>query len=310
MKIKSTDSSYCTVKSTKVSGNTAYITLLIMSNTPQSKHCAFSFWIKDLDNNEYTRANNNKYWIDRCNNYNNYSGNIDINMYKEITLTVDITKANTSPMQLNRWFRPIQITIKSENAIQTSEDLWESETLELLSDEIILPNITNLICRSESEYGLKVLFNLKYKSQEDFNYINNNLLFLIRTRSVYDNHIIESQNFLVNNQDTNFEINFEGVSFINSEDGEYMCINGKFVQYTSGNVTRYKKITEGYDNPVYIDILILNLKEETLYEKTIFFRPYTIANKFTYKGLNNPKCKRICVKTSEGVSNIKQLAIK
>jgi hypothetical protein len=310
MKIKSTDSSYCTIKNIKVSGNIAYITLLIMSNTPQSKHCAFSFWIKDLETNQYTRANNNNYWIDRCNNYNNYSGNIDINMYKEIVLTVDITKSNTSSMQLNRWIRHIKITIKTDLAKQQDEDLWESDDLELLSDEIILPTLSNISCHTDQDLSLNLNFNLTYESQEDYNYTNNNLLFKAQTRSVYDNHILEYYYFDLYSKETKKSLLFEGISFINDPNGEYMCVNGHFIQYTSGDVTRYTKLKEGYDNPVFIDILILNMKEEVLYKKTIFFKPNLITHMLSYKGTDLTRIKSVVAKTSSGISRIKSITVK
>lgn len=307
MKIKSTDSSYCTVKNIKISGNIAYITLLIMSNTPQSKHCAFSFWVKDIETNEYIKANNNRYWIDRCNSYDNYSGNIDINMYKEIILKVDITKANTASMQLNRWVRHIQITLKDSAATQYGEDYWISEELELLSDEIILPELSNLKYISGDNLSLNAMFNLSYSSQEDFNYTNNNLLFKIQTRSVYDNHIIEEQLFSVTSKDSEIKITFEGVSYINDPNGDYICINGEFIQATNTEDRRYTKEIEGYDNPVYVDIIFMNLKEEVLFKHTTFFKPYSLAQKLFIK---NGVVKSASIKLSEGIINIKDIKLK
>ena len=118
MQIKNTDASYCKIKDIKVSGNDANITLIVYSSSPQvSKenpnnpnsniHRAFTLHIRDKDNN-VIRINNNYYWIDRCSNYNNESNNIDINLYKEITIKVDISNSNKSTISLPNIYKIYQ----------------------------------------------------------------------------------------------------------------------------------------------------------------------------------------------------------
>lgn len=270
MRIQSTDSSYCTVKAIKISGTTAFITLLIMSNTPQSKHCAFSFWIKDLETNQYTRADNNYYWVDRCNNYNNNVRNIDINMYKEVMLQIDITNANEASMQLNHWVRHLKLTIKNANENVLGKDLWESEELELVSKEIILPSISDLKI-NKVDTTTVVSYTQTYESQEDFNYINNNLTTKLLVTSVYTGEILEEYPITT-----------------------YNIIDQVEVMLASTN----------YTEPINISLHIQNKKGENLLVKTKFFNPEysginlsTLTTKLTHAIAG-------AVKTSDGVKRI------
>ena len=261
MKIQSTDSSYCTIKTIKISGNTAFITLLITSNTPQSKHCAFSFWIKDLETNKYTRADNNYYWIDRCNNYNNSVKNIDINMYKEIIIPIDITNANTASMQLNHWVRHLKLTIKSSNENVIGKDLWESSPIELVSKEIILPVISDIkINRGEDCYI--VSYTQTYKSQEDFNYINDNLITKLLITSVYTGEIIEE-----------YPIN------------SYSALDTISIPLNQTGIN--------YSEPININLHIQNKRGEDLFVKSKFFNP-------EHFGINISTLKDTLIKATTG----------
>lgn len=272
MRIQSTDSSYCTVKAIKISGTTAFVTLLIMSNTPQSKHCAFSFWIKDLDTNQYTRADNNYYWVDRCNNYNNNVRNIDINMYKEVIFEIDITNANEASMQLNHWVRHLKLTIKNANENVIGKDLWESQELELVSKEIILPTISDLKVNKVGN-TLVASYTQNYESQEDFNYINDNIITKLLVTSVYTGEILEE--YPINNYNISETIK---------------------VELNQNNIN--------YSEPININLHIQNKKGEDLLVKTKFFNPEysginvaTLSDKLTHAVSG-------AIKTSDGIKRI------
>ncbi len=189
----------CKILSQRVSGSTAYITLLIYSQKPAEEHRKFQFYITDDRTNlitdihsiELTALSNNIYWIDHTNNYENALTNIDVNMYKEIVLEIDISKQNQGEIRDNRWVRECNIVIldMTDNANSIA---WISPTLTLISTPIILPEIRNLSFMSFNEtkfeneqkliikpYKLQVDFDYEYESQEDFNYQNKNIYIVL-----------------------------------------------------------------------------------------------------------------------------------
>lgn len=239
MIISGTTDSYCIVKDTKISGTTAYIKLLIVSNTPQQDSCAFSFWVYDLDTKLYTRADNNIYWIDRCDNYTNDSRNIDINMYKEILLQIDITDFNRTNMRLNRWVRNIQLIITSYNSTGFNNPLWVSDSLELISKEIVLPEIKDIKLTQQDD-NIQISFKKYYETQEDFNYADKNIFFTINIESAYTSKVMETHTMFNYNSDTS-----------------------EIIQV----------LDTLYEEPINICIYILNNKEEVLFSKKLFYNP-------------------------------------
>lgn len=240
MLIKNTDGSYCKIKDIKVSGLEAYITLIIYSSIPQTSsdiygnvNRVFSFYLRDKDSTELYKLDNNNYWIDRLHNYNNESRNIDINMYKEIILKVDITNNNTSEMIDNKWVRYCNIVMIDHTT--TTEEAWVSEDLTLISKGIELPEITNFHVTRNSNDTLSVSFKYNYESQKDFNYANTNLVSTIEIRSLYSNEIFE--------------------------------------QYTLDTDAVVYDTLNSYTAPVTIYIFIKNLREDVLYQTSQVFNP-------------------------------------
>ena len=242
MIIKNTDGTYCKVKDIKISGLTAYVTLLVYSSVPQTTPDSFgrtsrvfSFFLKDKNSDEIIQLSRNLYWIDRVNNYENNSINVDINMHKEIILEIDITNKNKSQMKDRRWVRNCNILIK-DMSNSSYNTLWTSEDLELISKKVILPEITNIKTTIDKNNVLHVIFNKTYESQEDFNYIDSNLKTVIRTKSIYNNKVIE-------------EFILEDDSKFTNEYGQ-IEINSFCLKYAS---------------PIIIEIQLLNKKKEVLY---------------------------------------------
>lgn len=258
MIIKNTVGSYCAIKEIKIHGMRALITLIVYSSVPQTTNDnrVFNFYLRDFDKGTLLQLSNNNYWIDRCNNYDNDNHNIDINLYKELIFEVDITNLNQAMMLNNKWVRHCSIVIIDN---KTKEECWESETLELISKELSLPTISQFKL-SNKQNKITVSFNLVYKLQEDFNYKNTNLQIILNTKSIYTNEIIESSGPLTNN------------SLINSMQD--------VVNYTFMN---------DYNYPVIVEILIQNLKGETL---TAFKKLY--ANTIS----------SLSIKKSDGIHNI------
>ena len=248
MIIKNTDGTYCKVKDIKISGLTAYVTLLVYSSVPQttpdsfgSTSRVFSFFLKDKNSNEIIQLSRNLYWIDRVNNYENNSINVDINMHKEILLEIDITNKNKSQMKDRRWVRNCNILIKDMSNSSYST-LWTSEDLELISKEVILPEITNIKTTIDKNNVLHVTFNKTYESQEDFNYIDSNLKTVIRTKSIYNNKVIEE--------------------FVLEDDSQFINEYGQI---------EINSFCSKYDSPIIIEIQLLNKKKEVLYSIEKFY---------------------------------------
>ena len=274
MLIKNTDGAYCKIKETKVSGLKAYITLVIYSSVPQTTadilcniNRVFSFYLRDLNSTELVKLSHNNYWIDRNNNYNNDSNNIDINMHREIILEVDITNNNQSEMQEGRWVRRCNIILIDHTT--GSEEAWVSEDLELISKEIELPELTKFSIYKNSDNYLEINFKYKYESQEDFSYINSNIYYDLAIKTTYSNETIEHREFY---SSQNNPINNTNISYISEN------------QYTE---------------PVIVSMQIKNLKGETISVENKFFNPLINSNRVTIKDSDLLPVKAISIKTND-----------
>lgn len=274
MLIKNTDGAYCKIKETKVSGLKAYITLVIYSSVPQTSedimgniHRVFSFYLRDLNSTELVRLSHNNYWIDRNNNYDNDSNNIDINLHREIILEVDITNNNQSEMQDGRWVRRCNIILIDHTT--GSEEAWVSEDLELISKEIELPKLTKFSIYKNSNNYLEINFKYKYESQEDFSYINSNIYYDLAIKTTYSNETIEHREFYSSQNNP-----------INNTDISYISEN----QYTE---------------PVIVCMQIKNLKGETISIENKFFNPLINSNRVTIKDNDLLPVKSISIKTND-----------
>lgn len=274
MLIKNTDGAYCKIKETKVSGLKAYITLVIYSSVPQTTadimgniNRVFSFYLRDLNSTELVKLSHNNYWIDRNNNYNNDSNNIDINMHREIILEVDITNNNQSEMQDGRWVRRCNIILIDHTT--GSEEAWVSEDLELISKEIELPELTKFSIYKNSDNYLEINFKYKYESQEDFSYINSNIYYDLAIKTTYSNKTIEHREFYSSQNNP---------------------INNTDISYISENK---------YTEPVIISMQIKNLKGETISIENKFFNPLINSNRVTIKDNDLLPVKSISIKTND-----------
>lgn len=253
MLIKTTDASYCKIKDVKVSGKEANITLVVYSSRPQATvdevtktiHRIFKFYLRDKSG-ELTPVNNNNYWIDRCDNYNNDSNNVDINLYKEIIATVDISNTNRSPMKDSRWVRECSIVILNSS----NEVCWESEVLPLISQDIVLPEISDIKVKLTNSV-LHVSFKEIFESQEDFNYINDNLYTKVTVKSALSTKVIESITVL----------NVDSTGLVEIETFEHE-----------------------FDSPIIVVIQVLNNQEEVLIQTEQFYNPKLNYKVFTKQG--------------------------
>ena len=230
-------------------------------------HRVFSFYLRDLTSTELVRLSHNNYWIDRNNNYDNDSNNIDINLHREIILEIDITNNNQSEMQNGRWVRRCNIILIDHTT--GSEEAWISEDLELISKEIQLPELTKFTVYKNSDNYLEINFKYKYESQEDFSYINSNIYYDLAIKTTYSNETIEHR------------------EFYSSQDNP---ISNTDISYISENK---------YTEPVIISMQIKNLKGETINIKNKFFNPIIGSNRVTIKDNDLLPVKSISIKTND-----------
>ncbi len=280
MKIKNTDGAYCKIKDIKISGLKAYVTLVIYSSVPQTSadslgntHRVFSFYLRDKGSTKLYSLSKNNYWVDRNHNYSMDLSNIDINMYKEIILEIDISNYGQGDMLNTKWVRHCNIIIL--NSLDSSEELWSSEELTLISKEIVLPDITNIHTQNDQGY-ITVSFNCSYKTQEDFNYNNSNIKYKIKILEPNTNFIYEEQELLLTKSDF---INLHPVIVSVSE--------------------------KTYFSPIVVCIEILNIKEEVLKYFKTFMNPIIAQPKISVVSNTPLKSKEACVYNSTSSSIIK-----
>lgn len=248
MKIKNTDGSYCKIKDIKISGLKAYVTLVIYSSVPQTSpdslgntHRVFSFYLRDKGSNKLYSLSKNDYWIDRNNNYATDSSNVDINMYKEILLEIDISNYGQGDLKQTNWVRNCNILII--DSLDTTNELWCSEDLNLISKEIILPIITDINIKN-TEGFITTSFSSTYETQEDFNYSNSNLYYKVKILEPNTNFILEEDSITLTQKD------FDSTSPILTT-----------------------KTDNAYANPVIVCIEVINTKDEILKQIKTFINP-------------------------------------
>lgn len=294
MIIKNTDGSYCKIKDIKISGLKAYITLVIYSAVPQTTkdslgniHRVFSFYIKDLKTKETFLVSSNKYWIDRLNNYDSDSNNIDINMYKEIILEIDITNNNTSEMIGTQWIRCCKLLLKDLTTPDKTE-AWESEELTLISKEISLPELSNLVTKVSKDHKISISFNYTYNIQEDFNYTNTNLITVIQIRNTTINTVLEEIVLPHTTGD-------KAASFIDSYNkvGAISC-----------------NTENSYTEPVTIQIYLKNLHGYVLKTYTITINPSIITTPISLLSNGVTHINSLYIKTATGIKPISTVKIK
>ena len=190
--IKGTNAN-CTILKILVTKTNAFVTFIISSVMPSAQNFPFKFYIKDYDNIEKTTTrtliSNNRYWIDRLDNYVSDSNNIDINMYKEITFKIDITNKYKSPLVEGKFVRECQFYLLNDS---TNEIAWESNKVTLISEKIEVPKITNVIINTDTNFITSGSFKYEYKSDADFNFNNSHLFTEIIVKSPQTDDILET----------------------------------------------------------------------------------------------------------------------
>lgn len=258
----------CKIKSITVTDSTATITCIIYSLSPAKQHKAFKFFLRDKDKT-ITAVSENIYWIDRINNYNNDSINIDVNQYLETQFSIDITNNNTAEVIDNKWVRNCNLILRDLDQ-PTNTYAWVSEDLTLVSKEFEIPNIYNLDIHSDKNFNLYISYDYKYKSQADFNYNNSNLYATIKVLSIYTNTLLDSIDIAVTSThvDTKFLATFNTpikviVELKNSK-GQKLSILEKLYTPMIKRSDTFIKTAKGIQR-----ILAYYIKDNIIYNDTI-----------------------------------------
>jgi hypothetical protein len=190
------------IKQITVSKEKAFVTFLVFANKAEeaTMQRSLQFYIQDYnaegEPSSQRLLSKNYYWL----NYFNFglttdSNTVDLKLFKELTFEIDITKFNTSPIVDNRWLRTCRFRLQDN---KTKEFLWSSEKINLISDEILVPNIEgvriySLDTDNETRSLEKIVVELKFKyeSQYDFNYTNNNIEYVFQIASATTGKIID-----------------------------------------------------------------------------------------------------------------------
>ena len=278
----------CKIKDITITNSTAIINLLFFANLPTVPAKGFKIYLQDKDLNDnsiikddqYERSNikqslvelnNNIYWIDNYNYKDTSLNNVNINKYKEVRLTVDITNNNQSKILENRWVRECYIHLIDIDS-QDRKICWSSDLLTLISDRLISPRLKSFshfeipthTIGSDKLYTIHVLFTLYYESELDFNYFNNNFYYICNIKQADTGKLLET----IEQQEDKLPLEKEIVS------------NNAY-----------------YSKPITIEVLIKNKSSETVL-------------KFSKTFIPTKKLSNTYIKTKDGVKKITAVYIK
>lgn len=230
----------CKIVNISVSENLATITLLIFATKATVPAKSFKVCIKDIETKELFFANNNVYWIDQTNNYDLDSNNIDTKKYKEIIITVDISKSSTGIIKDNRWARNCMILLMDTGKNIDAEPAWSSGIINLISNKFETPTIKNLSLDTVKN-KIKAKFSVIFKTKKSFASSSKNFIILFNIRNIGSNEILESKEITLNES------------------------------------TNYNEIITDYEydlgQPVGIQILVMNKSREYLSDVKKIYRP-------------------------------------
>lgn len=270
----------CKIKSITVTDSTATITCILYSLSPAKQNKAFKFYLRNKDKS-LTEISKNIYWIDRLNNYNNDSTNIDVNQYLETIFSIDITNNGTSNLIENKWIRECNLVIRDMSEPITSY-AWVSEDLTLVSKEFEIPTIKYVDIYSDENFNLYVDFLYKYKSQADFNYTNSNLKTTLNVVSIYTHNILETLDIDSNNSSkihatflNTFKTPIKVQIFLKNKKGDILLSTERLYTPAIRQTTTYIKTHKGIEK-----VLAYYVKDNTISNNEVVIMQTPQSNVF------------------------------
>jgi hypothetical protein len=194
-------STYCEIKDVAISKEEATLKVVFFSNQENAVRFGLRFYIEDLDLETVSLLSGKYYWVDRFQsepNENQWESNIDINLYKEVILKINIRNNNLATFKDERWYRNIRLLIKADEVVGSStineEDIvWYSENINLVSNKIKIPDIKHVEINcfdieNDADKQIEevaVIVYYDYGLETDFNYINSNIQYHFKLINPY-----------------------------------------------------------------------------------------------------------------------------
>ena len=194
-------STYCEIKDVAISKEEATLKVVFFSNQENAVRFGLRFYIEDLDLETVSLLSGKYYWVDRFqseSNENQWESNIDINLYKEVILKINIRNNNLATFKDERWYRNIRLLIKADEVVGSSttneqDIVWYSENINLVSNKIKIPDIKHVEINcfdieNDADKQIEevaVIVYYDYGLETDFNYINSNIQYHFKLINPY-----------------------------------------------------------------------------------------------------------------------------
>lgn len=261
-------STYCDIKNIAINREEALLNIVLFSNQANTARVGLRFYLLDLDTNEITLVSNNYYWVERfefISDVNNqWEGNIDVNLYKEIQFKLDITNKNKALFSNQRWIRNIKVLIKADAIygiinLFEGETVYTSEPINLVSSFVNVPEIKHIDIKSFNtdtsnkdleEIAVKIYYD--YGVESDFNYTNKNI--------EYHFKLVNPKNLRTLNK-------------------RILIENGTNDESLKLGVLKYTFTNQRLRYPILINVSIRDLKGNIIKDYTRLFKPVIPRNK-------------------------------
>lgn len=260
---------YFEIKEVVIKKEEALITIKLFSNKPNNFNIGLRFYIEEEPSKNVSLLSPTFYWADRytvnLNETNVWSGNEDVNFFKEINFKIDITNQNRSSFINLRWVRDFRFLIKADSILQNNagisagEILLRSDKVQLVSGLVPIPTIKHIDIkcfdtddtdRSLEEIAVGIYYD--YGIESDFNYVNKNV-----------------------------EYKFQLLNYRNLKpfDQKILTENGEFDQSMKLGLIKYKFTGLKSRTPILVSIIVTDKQGNPLANYIKLFTPIKPKNR-------------------------------
>jgi len=266
---------YCEIKDIAISREEATLKVVFFSNQENTTRVGLRFYLEDLDLKTVALVSSKYYWVDRFQsipNENQWESNIDINLYKEVIIKLNIRNNNLAFFTDGRWFRNVRLLIKADDiqgttSITLGETVWFSETLNLVSNKIKIPDIKHVEINcfdvvddpDKQLEEVAVIIYYDYGIETDFNYVNSNIQYHFKLINPYVMRTI---------------------------DKKILTENGTYDQDDRLGILKYTFTNQKLRRPVLVNITIRDLKGNEIKSYTKQFVPFIPKSRVYVKDNN------------------------
>jgi len=266
---------YCEIKDVAISKEEATLKVVFFSNQENAVRFGLRFYIEDLDLETVSLLSGKYYWVDRFQseaNENQWESNIDINLYKEVILKINIRNNNLATLKDERWYRNIRILIKADEVVGSStinegDIVWYSENINLVSNKIKIPDIKHVEINcfdieNDADKQIEevaVIVYYDYGLETDFNYINSNIQYHFKLINPYVMRTINKK---------------------------ILVENGAYDEDERIGILKYTFDSQKLRRPVLVNITIRDLKGKEIKSYTKQFVPFIPKSRVYIKDNN------------------------